>query len=178
MLNKAMPYRIVLFDRDGTLTIPASGAKFPKSVHDQQWMPGRLEKLQELHAQGVHTAIITNQGGAAWGIFTPEEMDAFLHKQAWQGEMSAVFVCYHDTSEKACSSDRTEKSLTAPDLYKGHERRKPGPGMLMEAMDAFEVGAHEVLYVGDREEDKAAAEAAGVNFEWAWSYFADDPITA
>lgn len=169
-----MPCKAVIFDRDGTLTETASGAKFPKTVDDQQWMQGRLEKLKELHAQGVHTAIVTNQGGAAWGIFKPEEMDAYLHKQVWQAEMSGVFVCYHDTSEKARASDRTEKALTVPDLYKGHDRRKPGPGMLIEAMDAFEVGAHEVLYVGDRQEDKAAAEAAKIDYAWAWEFFGDE----
>lgn len=168
-----MSYDLILFGRDGTLTIPASGAKFPKTVDDQQWMPGRLERLKELHAQNIHTAIITNQGGAAWGIFTPRDMNNCLNKQVWQSEMSAFYVCYHDTSEKARASDRTIKELTLPDLYKGHERRKPGPGMLIEAMDDFEMEPDKTLYVGDRPEDEKAAQAAGCSFCWAWQFFGD-----
>src|SRR5581483_177523 len=92
---------LILFDRDGTLTVPASGATFPKSIDDQQWMQGRLERLRELREQGVHTAIITNQGGAAWGIFTPEQMLEVLGRQCEEARIHKFFVCFHDTSDKA-----------------------------------------------------------------------------
>lgn len=137
--------RLVLFDRDGTLTVPASGATFPKSINDQQWMPGRLERLRDLREQGVHTAIITNQGGAAWGIFEPDAMCLFLDKQCREAGINAFFVCFHDTSDKAKERARI-KALTGDEdyqgytaLYKGHHRRKPSPGMLLEAMDHFGV---------------------------------------
>jgi D-glycero-D-manno-heptose 1,7-bisphosphate phosphatase len=176
--------RLVLFDRDGTLTVPASGATFPKSVDDQQWMPGRLERLRELRAQGVYTAIVTNQGGAAWGIFTPEEMLEVLGKQCKEGRINTVFVCFHDTSEKAqqrakikaLTGDEGYRGYTA--LYKGHHRRKPSPGMLLEAMDHFGVGSEETLMVGDRPEDEKSAQAAGCRFVWAWEYFGDAPPIA
>ena len=94
-------YSLVLFDRDSTLTEPASGEKFPKSVDDQQWMAGRLGRLRELQAQGKKTAIITNQGGAAWGIFEPDAVCEVLAKQCKEGRIDTFFVCFHDTSEKA-----------------------------------------------------------------------------
>lgn len=165
-------YKLYLFDRDGTLTRPASGADFPKNVEDQEWIPGRRERVQQLglHPGGAFTFMVTNQGGAAWGIFSIEDMEKILHRQTWEAEMTGFYVCYHDQSDKA-KARAPQKQLTGPDLYKGHERRKPGPGMLLEAMDAVEVGPKETLYVGDRPEDQLAAEAAGCNFCWAWEFF-------
>lgn len=172
--------RLVLFDRDYTLTIPASGATFPKSIDDQQWMPGRLERLRELREQGKLTAIVSNQGGAAWGIFEPDAMCAFLEKQCKESGINAFFACFHDTSEKAKERAKI-KGLTGNEdyqgyaaLYRGHHRRKPSPGMLLEAMDYFGVRPGETLMVGDRKEDEAAALAAGISFIWAWQYFGDE----
>lgn len=167
-----------LFDLDHTLVIPRSGKKFPVTVDDRAFIEGRWEHLLDLHEQGKKTAICTNQGGAAWGIFQPEEMDKFLAHLCKSGDIDKFFVCYRDTSEKARNSERTIKELTVPEYYKGSEyykgdwnRRKPGPGMLIEAMDYFGIPWYDTLYVGDRQEDKDAAEAAGCNFEWEWSYF-------
>jgi D-glycero-D-manno-heptose 1,7-bisphosphate phosphatase len=177
-------YKLVLFDRDGTLTQPASGEKFPKSVNDQQWIDGRLERLHQLQEQGVHTAIITNQGGAAWGIFEPDAMCEMLSKQCKEGKIDTFFVCFHDTGQKAKASPKTIRELTGDEAYQGYAalykdfyRRKPGPGMLIEAMDHFGIDRHDTLMVGDREEDRLAAEAAGVSFEWEWQFFdGDKPI--
>jgi histidinol phosphatase-like enzyme len=50
--------------------------------------------------------------------------------------------------------------------------RKPDKGMLKFLMDHFGVEANETLLVGDRDEDQAAALAAGCIFAWAKGYFA------
>jgi len=175
-------YKLILLARDGTLTTTASGEKFPKSVDDQQWIPGRLEHLHALQAAGMHTAIITNQGDAARGIFEPDAMCEMLSKQCIEGRIDTFFVCFHDTGEKAKQKAKI-RELTGNEeyqgytaLYNGYHRKKPSPGMLMEAMDFFEVSRQDTLYVGDRPEDKDAAENASVDFEWAWSYFGDGPI--
>ena len=49
--------------------------------------------------------------------------------------------------------------------------RKPEPGMIQLAIariaDSLEEPVSECLYVGDREEDLLAAQAAGIPFQWA-----------
>jgi histidinol phosphatase-like enzyme len=50
--------------------------------------------------------------------------------------------------------------------------RKPGKGMLKFLMNHFGVEANETLCIGDRDEDQAAALAAGCAFIWAKDYFA------
>ncbi len=169
-------YSLFLFDLDSTLTEPISGGKFPQTIDDRKLMPGRREKLQDLQAHNKLIAVVTNQGGAAWGIFDPNDMTRYLTKFVEDLDLGAVFVCYHDTSEKAKASPKTIANLVLPDYYKGWERRKPGPGMLIEAMDFFGVDRQDTLMIGDREEDKEAAENAGCSFVWAWDFFGDGPI--
>lgn len=54
-----------------------------------------------------------------------------------------------------------------------HSFRKPEPGMLHLAMVNHTGGSRfaEVLFVGDRDEDQGAAQAAGVEFMWANEFF-------
>lgn len=168
-------YSLYLFDLDDTITKPIKGKIFPETEDDRMFLPGRQSKLDELHAAGKKIAIVSNQGGAAWGMVRPEVLDAAL-KALLRDRIDAYFICYRDTSEKARASERTDKTLTVPEYYKDWNRRKPGPGMLIEAMEHFGVDRHDTLMVGDRNEDKGAAEAAGVSFEWAWDFFGDGPI--
>jgi D-glycero-D-manno-heptose 1,7-bisphosphate phosphatase len=170
-------YSLYLFDLDSTLTESISGKTFPQYLDDRKLMRGRKERLAELKRQGKKTCIITNQGGAAWGFVDPDEMHNYLAGFCIAYEIDNYFVCFHDTGEKARASDKTDKTLTVPDLTPdGYERRKPGPGMLFQAMQLHEINRQDTLMVGDREEDKGAAEAAGCDFMWAWDYFGDGPI--
>lgn len=49
--------------------------------------------------------------------------------------------------------------------------RKPRPGMLLEACRAFDVSREKTVFIGDREEDAQAAEAADVGFVRADRFF-------
>ena len=70
--------KLVIFDADGTLVKTKSGRTFRKTADDWEWLPGRLEKLQELRAQGKELAVATNQGGVAFGFLPEESMQTQL----------------------------------------------------------------------------------------------------
>jgi len=170
-------YSLYLFDLDSTLTESISGGTFPKTVNDRKFMDGREDRLKDLAKAGKKMAIITNQGGAAWGFLDMTDMHNYLAELCISSGIDNYFVCFHDTGEKARTSDRTDKTLTVPDLTPdGYERRKPGPGMLLQAMRHFEIDRQDTIMIGDREEDKSAAENAGTSFMWAWDFFGDGPI--
>lgn len=154
--------KLIIFDVDGTLTTTKSGATFRKSADDWQLLPGRKEKLAALKAEGVRLAMASNQGGVAFGYMQQVDILTELHRTARLVGMSAggVYVCY--THPKA--------SLTKYKM-EDDDRRKPGSGMLLEAMQDFEASPDETLMVGDRPEDEQAARAAGVAFLWADQYF-------
>lgn len=58
MINK-----LIIFDKDGTLTRPRSGAKFPQHPEDQELYPGVKDAIDRLRVEGWSMAIASNQGG-------------------------------------------------------------------------------------------------------------------
>ncbi len=158
-----MDYKLIIFDVDGTLVSTKSGATFRKRAQDWQWMPGRLEKLHALKAQGIRMAIATNQGGVAFGYFEVTDILRELQAMARIAGIpkGGLYICY--THPKA-----SIEQFRAVD-----NRRKPGPGMLLESMRDFEASPEETLYVGDLPEDEEAAKNAGVGFCWAGKFFSE-----
>ena len=150
-------FLLIIFDVDGTLVRPKSGKKFRENAADWEWLPGRKELIQALLAAGVRVAIASNQGGVAFGYMPKEEVRDELHKMAKEAGIpkGGVYICF------------THPNATIPHLRQQDHRRKPGPGMLQEAMLDFEAMEDQTLYVGDLPEDEAAAKAAGVSFLWA-----------
>jgi D-glycero-D-manno-heptose 1,7-bisphosphate phosphatase len=66
-------------------------------------------------------------------------------------------------SELAASGARLDLLLTCNDPpWAASERRKPGPGMLREALAHFRIAPHEAVMIGDQLTDLRAAQAAGV----------------
>lgn len=51
--------------------------------------------------------------------------------------------------------------------------RKPEPGMIIAACTHAGILTADALFVGDMGTDKAAADAAGCHFMWAWQFFGD-----
>lgn len=158
----SFPFKLLICDFDGTLVNTASGRQFPQGVSDRVWLPGRREKLLALSAQGVKLAIATNQGGAAFGYFSPSQFEA-MFKQFMAGvPLDAYSVCYEHPHGRVAM-------LAVPS-----QRRKPAPGMLLEIMSALGIRDDLTLYIGDRDEDREAARAAQVNFMWADDFFAEE----
>src|SRR6266567_4592741 len=156
-----MDYKLIIFDVDGTLATTKSGATFRKSAQDWQWLPGRLEKLHALKAQGIRLTIATNQGGVAFGYLQQSDILRELGAMARIAGIpkGGLYICYTHPHAKL-------------EQYRAEDnRRKPGPGMLMEAMKDFGTSPEETLYVGDLPEDEEAAKNAGVGFCLTGDFF-------
>jgi D-glycero-D-manno-heptose 1,7-bisphosphate phosphatase len=154
-----MDYKLILFDIDGTLVETASGETFRKSADDWKYLPGRVEKCKQLWQSGVKVALVSNQGGVAFGLLDPHEIRHELTKTAEGVHAAYVAMCFSHPKAKI-EQFREDSS-----------RRKPGPGMLLEAIEASGEKKQDVLMVGDRSEDEQAAQSAGVAFMWADEYF-------
>jgi D-glycero-D-manno-heptose 1,7-bisphosphate phosphatase len=57
--------KLIVFDKDGTLTEPISGNTFVQHPEDQRLRPGVARKLAQLRSEGAMMAIASNQGGCA-----------------------------------------------------------------------------------------------------------------
>lgn len=155
-------YKLILFDVDGTLGKPKSGGDFRETADDWEFYPGRVAICQMFARARVKLVTVSNQGGVCfpWSKFTEEQICAVLDETARTiGAMASLVAC-SSTHPKALEKYRFDDP-----------RRKPNPGMILEAKDLAGVELSEILMVGDRQEDEQAAKAAGVAFQWAEDFF-------
>ncbi len=178
--------RLVIFDVDGTLAkayslhLLAHVADFFKLV------------FQDGCSEQPHIALATNQGGVGMRFWmetahfgapkkypTEQEIEDRLHKlvalltgKPQESQALPVYVSYR-------YQDRHGKWSPLPpekeqDPHWAQDWRKPGPGMLRQAIQDAQVSPVQAMYVGDSPEDQAAARAAGCHFAWASDFFARD----
>lgn len=155
------------FDVDGTLVRSfMREGKGEFTYADVEPLPNRLKVLQGL-AGSMHSrfALVTNQGGVAFGYQTEQEVyakmaDVLAEFDLFWSRPFSVHICFNHPKAQI-------------DQYRCDDpRRKPGPGMLIEAFAAHRVAHAHTVFIGDMESDKEAAVKAGVQFEWAEDFFA------
>ena len=99
-----------------------------------------------MKAHGFYLVIVTNQSGIGRGYFTGDDyrrVQAELDRQLGPGLLDAVYHC--------------------PDApAHASERRKPGPGMLLEAARDHDLDLPRSYMVGDSDRDIEAGRRAGV----------------
>lgn len=142
-MNKA-----VFLDRDGVLNRELGD--YVCKFEDFHVLEHNFKPLKELQNRGYLLIVITNQGGLAKGWYSVEELDK-MHDHlkrtyAEQGVLiSEVYYCNHHPE------------------YNGQCLcRKPGSLMLEKAVARFGIDASQSYFIGDRERDVMAGEAAGV----------------
>lgn len=162
---------LYLFDLDNTL-ISGYMDNPDKDFNTWHVLPGRWSLLQHLKMQGHTIAIITNQGGVAYGLVTEDECSAKLDRvirdlglvnprSSGDAPDPLVYCSIHHPKGKPPYND--------PELA---ARRKPSGAMIREAMHDYpSAAARGVLMVGDRPEDEAAAKDAEVPYMDAETFF-------
>jgi len=136
-----MPLRVVFFDRDDTLieNVPYNGD--PERVVAMRFS---YEALARLRANNILIAVVTNQSGVGRGWITLNDVDAVNARvEALLGPVAAWFICPHAPVE-------------------GCACRKPAPGLLLRALQHFDLTPAECAMVGDSLADMEAARAAGI----------------
>jgi D-glycero-D-manno-heptose 1,7-bisphosphate phosphatase len=135
-------HRAVFIDRDGTLMEEVNYCRDPEKV---RLFPGVPEALQSLRAAGFLTLIVTNQSGIARGTILPSEYEA-VHQRLLAllgpGAIDDTFMC-----------------ADSPDALS--DRRKPAPGMLLEAAHRWNIDLSASFMVGDKEIDVECGIRAG-----------------
>lgn len=136
---------LILLDRDGVLNRDR-----PESVCALEFfeiLPRALEGMRLLSQTGWPIVLVTNQAVVGRGELSHQslvEIHAFLTQQVEKagGRIDHIFVCTDTQIEP-------------------NNRRKPAPGMLLEAMEFYGVPSHETVMIGDAPTDMGAATAAG-----------------
>ena len=137
--------KLVLLDRDGVLN--EERRTYVKSVEELVFFPNALEALALLKEKGFTCVVTTNQSVVGRGIISQETLER-IHNHLCEtvrthgGDIEEIFFC----------TDHPDKTTY---------RRKPKPGMLIEALKKYGAEATRTPFIGDALTDMEAALAAG-----------------
>ena len=137
---------LVLLDRDGVLN--EDRQDFVKTPAELVMIPGAASAVARLNAAGHTIAVVSNQSGVGRGLMTDHDLEAVNSTlkrmiEADGGRLDAIFTC----------SDPP---------WAATERRKPGPGMLQDALKKFHAAPVEAVMIGDAARDLEAAAVLGI----------------
>lgn len=165
----------LFLDRDGVLNVDRG---YVARVADVEWVEGAMDCVRNFKTRGWYVFVVTNQSGIAHGLYTVDDM------QAVHDHLMATFSAAGAMIDRIYHSPY-DAAGTVPAFTRKSIDRKPGPGMLLQAMADFPVKREASFLIGDKQTDIAAAHAAGVggflfeggniaNFaEWALAAFED-----
>jgi D-glycero-alpha-D-manno-heptose 1-phosphate guanylyltransferase len=146
------PRPCLFVDRDGVLV---EHKHYLHKTEDVILVPQMCDVIKRAKKLHWHTVVITNQSGVGRGIFTREQCDqanAHIHDLlAKQGAAPDLWMCSYDHPTDGQGAYRRD-SL----------RRKPKPGMLLEACDSLSIDLGRSLMIGDNWTDQI--ELPGLSF--------------
>jgi D-glycero-D-manno-heptose 1,7-bisphosphate phosphatase len=142
----------LFLDRDGVINVDHGWVGTRERF---EWTPGAREAIRSANEAGWHVFVVTNQSGVARGHFDEAAVVA-LH--VWMiDEVRRAGGTIDDIRYCPFHAD-----AVVPAYRRTSDWRKPGPGMLLDLMRAWELDPARCLLVGDQDSDMAAAEAAGI----------------
>jgi D,D-heptose 1,7-bisphosphate phosphatase len=139
-------------DRDGIVNHD-TGYVWRKE--DYKWMEGIGPAIKRLNDLGYYVFIVTNQAGVARGLYRTEDIER-LHRHVNEtlkrqgAHIDAFYYCPHHPD---FGHNEYRRNCTC---------RKPGPGMLQQAMRDWPVDLSRSFMIGDKDTDIQAGIAAGV----------------
>lgn len=156
----------IFFDRDGTLNraIVRQGKPYPPaSVDHFELFPDAKDSCARLKSAGFVLVVVTNQPDVARGTQSQTVVEA-MHTRLRKliPSLDRIEVCY-----------APGRNILHPENH----RRKPAPGMLLDAAGHLGLDLTRSWMVGDRASDIEAGHAAGCRTLFLdWHY--DEPPSA
>lgn len=144
--------KALLLDRDGIIN---EEINYLHRVEDFVFVDGIFEVCRAFAERGYLLIVVTNQAGIGRGYYSEEDFSKLTAWMVAQFEergvvIDGVFHCpYHPT--EGIGAYRRES-----------QDRKPGPGMILKARDAFDLDLASCVVVGDKMSDIEAGLNAGV----------------
>lgn len=141
-MNKAL-----FLDRDGVINIEKN---WVYRVEDFEFTEGIFDLCRKFTEAGYFIFVITNQSGIARGLFSQSD---FLKLTDWMTDqfmkngiiITKVYYCPHH-----------------PDFTGNCNCRKPGPGMILQAVEEYDLDISECVLIGDKDSDLEAGRNAGI----------------
>ncbi|MCL5991888.1 MAG: HAD family hydrolase [Bacteroidetes bacterium] len=143
-----MKRKAIFFDRDGVVNFRIVG-KYIKSAEDFRFMPDFIEFFKKIKTAGYLTILITNQQGIGKGLMTEKELET-VHN-------------FMQSKLKEFTGNNFDDIYYSSELAENNSfRRKPNPGMLLEAIEKWDIDIENSWMIGDRKSDVKAGKRAGL----------------
>ncbi len=140
--------KAVFLDRDGVINKNAAEHFYIKSAEELELINEIGEVIALIKDKGYLVIVVSNQQGVGKGLISVEDVN-LIHNEInrrLQGNGVAIDAFYW------CGHLEIE----------GCDFRKPKPGLLEKAIIDYEIDKSQSFFIGDRESDKKAGEAAGI----------------
>lgn len=142
--SSSMKQKAIILDRDGTLIVDKIYLNDPQQV---EFLPNTFEALRLLRDSGYVFIVATNQSGVARGLVSIDNLYAIhqvIRSQLCKAGIDILGFYY------------------APYMTQtNHFKRKPNPGMLLDAARDWQLNLSQSWMVGDRMTDVEAGHRAG-----------------
>jgi D-glycero-D-manno-heptose 1,7-bisphosphate phosphatase len=151
--KRARPRRPAVFlDRDGVINIDRG---YVSSRANFKWIPGAIPAIKALNDGGYYVFVATNQSGIARGLYSEQEMQDLHDYISWA-------LATHGARIDDWRHSPFHPEGTVAAYKRASDWRKPGPGMILDLMNAWPVDRARSVLIGDKESDMQAARAAHI----------------
>ena len=139
--------KALFLDRDGTLNVEKN---YVYKVEDFEFTDGIIELIKAYQKDGFLIFVITNQAGIARGYYTEQDYQVLTEwmtgmLKSYGIKITKVYHCPHH-----------------PEVTGKCECRKPSPGMILDAINEFNINPSKSVLIGDKKSDILAGENAGI----------------
>lgn len=138
-MNKAL-----FLDRDGVIN---KDHHYVNQIEDFEFMDGIFELCKKYQDLGYLIIVCTNQGGISKGYYKETDLIEISKYMTDVFKSKGIIISkvYYEIS-----------------MENNHPRRKPNPGMFLDAINEFQIDPSKSLMVGDKTSDLIAAYRAGI----------------
>lgn len=149
-IPKKAQNKALFLDRDGVINIDHG---YVHKIEDFDFIDGIFELCKKAQDNGYLICIVTNQAGIGKGYYSREQFEAltiWMESQFEKQEItiSRTYFCPYHVEAKIAKFKK--------DSYE----RKPKPGMILRAIEDFNIDPSKSLLIGDNETDIQAGESA------------------
>ena len=127
--------KAIFLDRDGVINRDPGNGDYIKSWKEFEFMPGAMDAIKKLNANGYEIFVISNQAGVAKGLYSQDALEEItknmlseIEKQG--GRIRSVSYCTHNTDA-------------------GCDCRKPKTGMIENATKGLDIDFKSTYFIGD-----------------------------